>query len=80
MPKAKSTNHHIDGRCNNYHNNSINDVIRSLVKHNIDYDGYVIVTHNKEHFETLRDILVELGFGPAAPISIPLWNPLLLVP
>jgi hypothetical protein len=42
--------------------------IKDIIKKNKDFKC-VVVTHNKEEFETLRDILVELNFEHSIPFD-----------
>jgi len=41
--------------------------IRDIIKNNKDFK-IAVVTHNKEEFETLRDILIEMNFEHAIPL------------
>ena len=47
------------------------DRLRSFIELNeaIEVDKYVIMTHTKEDFEILRDILIELDYSPAIPLD-----------
>ena len=42
--------------------------IRNIIEDNKGID-FVVMTHNKEEFETLRDILVELDYEYAIPLD-----------
>ena len=47
------------------------DRLKSFIELNetIEVDKYVIMTHTKEDFEILRDILIELDYSPAIPLD-----------
>ena len=42
--------------------------IKNMLKKNKDFKC-VVVTHNKEEFETLRDILIEMNFEHSIPLD-----------
>ena len=46
--------------------------IKSIIENNKGIE-FVVITHNKEEFETLRDILVELDYEYAIPLA-PLYE------
>lgn len=43
-------------------------LLNDFIKANINHDGYIIITHSKEHFEILLDVLIKLGLQPTIPI------------
>lgn len=42
--------------------------IKNIIEKNKGVE-FVVVTHNKEEFETLRDILSEMSFEPSIPLD-----------
>lgn len=45
------------------------DKLKSLIELNTDIDKYVIMSHTKEDFEILRNILVDLDYYPSIPLD-----------